>query len=482
MTDEAAFLLDPENSAQLDAEIARRANYQIRRYFPDDGPLRRGLYPKHLAFFAAGARHRVRAFIAGNRVGKSEAGAYEVTCHLTGEYPPWWEGRRFDGPVNVWAAGDTTKTARDILQVKLLGKPGEFGSGMIQAHLIVRTTAKVGVPDAIETVWARHRSGGTSVIGLKSFAEGREAFQGTSQHVVWLDEEPDQAILTESLLRTMETSDFPGGIVLLTFTPLYGLTPLVLDLLPSGDVVAAGASDGKVVICEWDEVPHLSEKEKSELLASIPPYQRDARTKGIPALGSGAIYPVPERDIRVKDFELPKHWPRGFGMDTGWKWTAAAWGALDRETSTLYIYSVYKRGQAEPAVHADAIKARGRWIPGVGDAAAINVHDGHQFLEIYRNLGLDLELADKAVEAGIQEVYELLSAGKLKVFESCAAWFEEFRLYRRDEKGRIVKDNDHLLDCTRYLARGRRRMKTEAPAPEEQPYYSYSFPQHAWMR
>ena len=170
------------------------------------------------------------------------------------------------------------------------------------------------------------------------------------------------------------------------------------------------------------------------------------------------------RRVSPVKLEIPAHWPCGFALDTGWDCTAAVWGALDREAHGLYVYSVYKRGQTEPPVHADTIRSRGAWIPGVGDAAAINTNDGQQFLDIYRRLGLNLELADKAVEAGIQEVYELLSAGRLKVFESCGAWFEEFRLYRRDEKGRIVNRNDHLMDCTRYLAHARHhRMKTKTP-------------------
>jgi hypothetical protein len=58
----------------------------------------------------------------------------------------------------------------------------------------------------------------------------------------------------------------------------------------------------------------------------------------------------------------------------------------------------------------------------------------------------------------------LLSAGKLKVFESLKAWLEEFRMYRRDEKGQIVKANDHLMDATRYLiVSGRDRMRCEKP-------------------
>jgi hypothetical protein len=206
-----------------------------------------------------------------------------------------------------------------------------------------------------------------------------------------------------------------------------------------------------VVTATWDDAPHLTPEVREELWNSIPPYQRDARSKGIPQLGAGAIYQVSEDDVKVADFAVPEHWPRAFGMDTGWEWTAAVWGAHDRETDTLYVYSAYKRGQVEPPIHAQAIRARGDWIRGVGDAAAVNLYDGRSFIDIYRGEGLDVELPDKAVEAGIQQVWTRLSAGKLKVFASCGPWFEEYRLYRRDEKGKVVKSNDHLMDATRYL-------------------------------
>lgn len=206
-----------------------------------------------------------------------------------------------------------------------------------------------------------------------------------------------------------------------------------------------------LVTATWDDVPHLSEDEKKELWGSIPPYQRDARTRGIPQLGSGAVYQVPESAFTVPDFEIPKHWPRAYALDAASSGpTAAVWGAVDRETQTGYIYSVYKREQAEPSIHAAAVKSRGLWIPGCGDVAAVVNSDGEQFIEIYRKLGLNIILADKGVESGIQDTWELLSASRLKVFASCGAWFEEFRLYRRDEKGRIVKQNDHLMDATRY--------------------------------
>jgi len=192
------------------------------------GPLARKHYPRHLEFFAAGAQHRERCFLAANRVGKTEGvGAYELSLHLTGRYPVWWVGRRFTCPISAWAAGDTSKTTRDIIQRTLLGPVGSYGTGMLPADSIVNQTSKPGVPDAVETVYVAHVSGGTSEIGLKSYDQGRASFQGTSKHVIWLDEEPSFDIYCEGLTRTMATSTFEGGIVVCTFTPLLGMSETV---------------------------------------------------------------------------------------------------------------------------------------------------------------------------------------------------------------------------------------------------------------
>lgn len=208
-----------------------------------------------------------------------------------------------------------------------------------------------------------------------------------------------------------------------------------------------------VVMASWDDVPHLSDGQKAELWGSIPPYQRDARSKGIPQLGSGAIYPIQEDEILCDPFEIPAHWPVAYAMDVGWKKTAALWGAWDRQSDCVYLWSEYYRGQAEPEIHAAGIKSRGAWIPGVMDPAAMgsNQKDGTQLIKVYQELGLDVEPADNSVEAGIFKVWQRLSTGRLKVFRTLANWLFEFRLYRRDEKGKIVKENDHLMDDTRYL-------------------------------
>jgi phage terminase large subunit-like protein len=428
---------------------------RIESYYPDEGPLRRELYVKHMEFFRAAGDCRERCMLAANRVGKTEAvGGYELTLHLTGRYPDWWVGRRFDRPVRAWAAGDTGKTVRDIVQAKLLGPPsdpGQWGTGLIPGDCIVHTPSKPGVPDAVETITVRHVSGGTSVLQLKSYDQGRVAFQGTEQEVIWLDEEPPLDVYTESLLRLMTT----GGILMATFTPLEGLSDTVMHYLPDGKLPDGEAVVGAarfLVMASWDDVPHLTKEVKDALWAALPPHQRDARSKGIPQLGSGAIFPVPESELTCDPFEIPEYWPRVFALDVGWNRTAAIWLAIDRESQTVYAYSEHYRGQAEPSVHAEAIRARGEWIPGDIDPAARgrSQKDGEQLLQQYTDLGLNLTAADNAVEAGIYAVWQRLSGGRLKVFRTLQNWLAEYRVYRRDDKGRVVKSNDHLQDATRY--------------------------------
>jgi len=204
----------------------------------------------------------------------------------------------------------------------------------------------------------------------------------------------------------------------------------------------------------WQDAPHLTKESKEELLAGYSPHERDARSRGIPQLGSGAIYPVVEDDIIVSPFELPMHWPRAYGMDVGWKKTACIWGAYDKKSDIWYLYSEYYKGYAEPSVHASGIKARGTWINGVIDSAAhgASQSDGISLMTQYTDLGLQLANANKAVESGLLEVYQRLSSGRLKIFTHLQNWLSEFRVYRRDLNGHIAqKQNDHLMDATRYL-------------------------------
>lgn len=222
------------------------------------------------------------------------------------------------------------------------------------------------------------------------------------------------------------------------------------DGLPSAG--SGPVSESRYVVrAGWNDVPHLDEKTKRELLASTPPFLRQARAEGIPSLGSGAIYPIQWEEVSVPPFAIPPFWRRAYGMDVGWNKTAAIWLAEDPVDKTLYATSEHYRGQAVPAIHAAAIKARGDWIRGAIDPASRGRQqkDGDQLFAAYTVAGLKITKAPNAVEAGLYKVWELLETGRLKFFSTLQATAAEYRLYHRKD-GKVVKTNDHALDALRY--------------------------------
>jgi len=343
----------------------------------------------------------------------------------------------------------------------------------------MHTVAGRGITGSIETVWVRHVSGRNSKLGFKTYEQGRRAFEGEAKDFVWCDEEPPMDIYTEILYRLLTTK----GLAWTTFTPLLGMSEVVMSFLePEND---ESRLSKYVVQAGWKDVPHLDEEEKRKLVANTPLYQIKARTEGEPALGVGAIYPIDEAEITVPDRAIPDSWPRAFGMDVGWNRTAVVWGARDPGTGVIYLYNEHYQRMGEPPSHAHAIRARGAWIPGVIDPSCLGSSqiDGRTLMDLYRELGLNLQPAVNAVEAGITEVWNLLVSGQLKVLASLTNWFREFRKYHRDDKGsgKIVKRDDHLMDATRYLiVSGRLQMRT-APEPVSRLRPERDLGSDAWM-
>ncbi len=209
----------------------------------------------------------------------------------------------------------------------------------------------------------------------------------------------------------------------------------------------------------WDDVPHLKEPnitraELDELQAGMLPHQAQARRTGRPSLGAGAVYPVSE-DVFVCDpFPIPDYWWRAYALDVGWNRTACLFSAYDPDAEIYYLTAEYYVGELEPIKHAHAIKGMMKWdYPGCIDPAAkgTSVRDGRKLMPEYEALGLDLIFARNPVTAGIHRTLTRLQTGQLRVFNTLVCWLKEFRLYRRNEKGKIIKENDHLMDDTRYL-------------------------------
>ncbi len=438
--------------------------------FPDKGPYRRELYKVHTEFMDRGAQHRMRAFIGPNRSGKSETAAYETVRHMIGKYPPFWKGKRFSKPINAWVVTESGQLFRDSLQEKFLGKIGDFGTGLIPKDCLLDDKGEFtvksmpGVPGSYSIISTKHydkhgKFDGYSTLTVKTYEMRREQFQAAKVDWVFLDEECPEDIFTEVLTRTMGTGKEPGSLVLM-FTPLKGLTEVVLKFLPQGKLPPGGVhpENSEKWACQlsWDQVPHLTEDDKKALLAEYPSSERDARTKGIPALGSGRIYPILEEDVVVRPFPIPDYWPRAFGLDFGWHNTAALWGAQDPHTKVIYLYAEYKKGKLAPHAHVFAIHSKGKWIKGICDPSGggRNANDGRLLVDEYRSLGLDLTEGENAITAGIARNLNLFEAQQLKIFSNLEQTLGELRVYRYDATNPnqpARNQDDHLMDCLKYL-------------------------------
>lgn len=451
----------------------------INKWFVPGTPFGIENCPKHRVFFEAGAKYNERTFMAGNRCGKSVAGAYEASCHATGIYPSWWVGRRFDKPTHGWAVGSTARATRDTAQKELIGPIGAWGTGMIPKDRLGKFWALAGVPQGIDIIQVKHISGGWSTIGFKNYEQPLQAFYGTALDWVWPDEECPQEHYNEMLIRTMTTN----GLVFNTFTPLKGLTPMVVRFAEKADYLAGaqkligipdaeetdkdarleGLKTSKAIVqAGWDDAPWLTEEAKIQMEADTEPHLRAARRSGRPSMGSGNVFPIALENIMVEPFKIPPYYKRMYALDVGWNRTAVLWGALDPQTDILYITDEHYVGEQQPPIHAAAIRGRGEWIPGVIDPASRgrSQADGRQLMQDYKDLGLRLNPAVNSVDAGISGLWQRMSTGNLKVFSNLPSFAKEFVLYRRNLRGAIVKENDHLMDCLRYLQNNLSRAKS----------------------
>ena len=430
-------------------------------------------YPKQVEFHAAGADDgiRERLLMAGNQLGKTVAGSFEAAMHLTGIYPDWWDGAMFAKPTAGWAASVTAQGTRDTVQRLLMGRPGEWGTGAIPKHcLLEMKRASGGVPDCLDSVTVRHITGGISRLTFKTYDQGRLRWQGETLQFVWYDEEPPEEIYIEGLTRTNAT----GGIVWTTFTPLMGMSDVVRRFLMDK---RAGTVVTKMTI---EDVGHYTPEQRKAIIDSYPAHQREARANGIPTLGSGAIFPVAEETIREQVVRIPHFWPRICGMDIGWDHpTAAVWMAHDKDTDVVHIYDCYRVKEQPVVVHAASIKAKGKWIPVAWPHDGLQ-HDkgsGTALAAQYRAQDVAM-LRDKAshapdqkqgqkegeggngVEAGLMEMLDRMMTGRLKVAAHLHDWWEEFRLYHRED-GKVVKVADDLMSATRYGLMMLRHAKTQ---------------------
>lgn len=438
-------------------------------------------HPKQTEFHHALGQNSIlpasqRGLMAANRVGKSFCGAHETAFHLTGLYPDWWEGTRYNYPITAVCAGVTNDTTKAIIQKELLGDPDDpsaLGTGAVPKHLIIDTIRKPGVPNAFQAFTVRHVTGGVSKSLLMAYEQDWKKFMGISAEVVWPDEEPPLEVWAQFLRMT---TDKPDAIIYMTFTPEEGVTQVV-------DGFMNHLKDGQALItATWDDAPHLTEAKKKQILDALPEYQRDMRSKGIPLMGSGLVYPIKESDIsyKITDIKLKPHWPRGCAMDLGKSDhpTAVVWMAWDRDLDIIYLYDCWK-GRGIISENASQIRKRTKdYIPVFWphDAEQKDPKSAKSYASLYGAERLNMwwesfknpprvgeKAGDIGVEAGIDVLLQRMIEGKFKVADHLKEWFEEFRMYHRKD-GKIVALKDDLMSATRYCSQSHRNFRTNTMA------------------
>lgn len=439
----------PEDEARRAlVELNRRARENRLKYYAP--------YPKQRVFHDAGLTHRERLFRAGNQLGKTLSGGMEAAMHLTGRYPDWWRGRRFEKPQKAWMGSLSGEFTRDNQQAIVFGEGRNWGTGTIPSEcldLSSITMHRHGVADLIDFAAVRHESGGWSKLWLKNYGQDPIKWAGATLDWVWFDEEPPENLYVEGLSRTTAT----GGMVWLTFTPLLGASEVVQRFLNEDN---PSRHDTNMTD---DEAPHLTDEQREINRAGWPEHQREARSKGIPILGSGKVFPVTEASITIEPIPIPDHWVWIGALDFGFDHpTAAVKIAYDRDADIMYVVLTYRAKQKTPAEHAMVLRHWGPELPwcwphdGNNDTAA-----GANLASQYRAEGMKMLPTNAkyppdpdgkestSVEAGLTDLLTRMQTGRFKVFSTCTDWFEECRLYHRKD-GQVVKKKDDLMSATRY--------------------------------
>ena len=422
--------------------------------------------PKQQEFHDLGATKRVRLFMAGNQLGKTFCGAAETAYHLTGEYPDDWLGRRFDKPVKAWAVCESSTLCRDGPQKLLCGEAGvesAFGTGFIPREAFIdKPSLARGVTDAYDTVQVQHKTNGrvdgVSILRFKSYEQGRAKLQSESIDFFWCDEEPPFEIYSEILARISATR----GCGIITFTPLKGMTKTVLQFLNEP------SPDRSVTTMTIYDRTDLSADERDRIIAGYPAHERDSRTKGIPMMGEGLIYQVPEEIIGEAAIQfLPEHWAKLWSLDFGIAKDhpfAAVLSAWDKDADVWHVIHVIKMTEQRPMHHAKAIQMV------AGNVPVLWPHDGNNrekgsgetLAAQYKAEGLLMTPTHSTwidggytVEPGVLEIQQREETARFRVARHLEDYFLERRLYHRKD-GLIVKAMDDVLDATRIGVMGKR--------------------------
>lgn len=432
-------------------------------------------YKKQKEFHNSHAIGKVQS--GGNQTGKTICGCHEVAFQATGVYPEWFKGwclpSRIDAIsgqkiCNIVVAATDSKTLRDSIMKKIIGtEMSDYSDGliarkyMIDGSFIKSRGVSGGLLDSLQV---RRRDGSICTIYFRSYEQGRENLQSLTADLVYCDEEPPQDVYAEMMARLAAT----GGHFMMAFTPLKGMTPIVQEYWN-------GEDKDKELFCmsiyEVDHIAKFPEKiaQIRSMYAGLSEQEREARMMGIPAMGSGVVYPVDDSVLKCEAFQIPSDWKRIAGLDfgRGEHPIACVWCAFDPE-GCCYVYDCFKLTRVGDSEIASQILSRGNYIPvswphdfmrssGISSINGLEKTEGWKYKEIYEKYGIPFtdtnaktEEGSTRVEAGIVEIRQAMIEGKFRVFSHLSEWFKEKATYLYKEDGTVTKEKDDLLDATRY--------------------------------
>ncbi len=203
----------------------------------------------------------------------------------------------------------------------------------------------------------------------------------------------------------------------------------------------------------------------------------------------GGLFGVSEKDIRVDPLAIDAKWPRMFGLAINWREVGAVWLTRQPDTNQHYLYAEHYAPASDPAHHATVIKTTTPedWVVGfvhVTDEGRVE-RDGFAMIKKFKDLGVKLQGMPGSEETEIMAFSEALRSGKLKVFGSCARFFDQFRMGRRNENtGKLPSQGINVLRAALVAWSAHEKMKAPPePAKPDRLSASYSNlpPQGGWM-
>jgi phage terminase large subunit-like protein len=403
-----------------------------------------------------------RAFIGGNRSGKTVAGAAEIVFWLKGEHPL--------RPVPV-------------PPVRARGIAVDFDHGV---ELIMKPEIARWVPPSllIDGSWDKSYSrqlrqltlSNGSTLEFLSYDQDLDKHAGTSRHIIWFDEEPPKDIFNENMARLIDV----GGSYVLTMTPVEGMTWVFDDIY-----MKAKNGDPFIDVFEaaMDMNIHINVTEIEAYLGGMTKEEKDARRQGKFVQLGGLVYGgkyFTEKNILPSLYSsgswasVRDNWKIFTGMDHGFRNpTCWLWGAYDKN-GRIIIFDEYYRSDLVAGAHAEQIHERNRLLSvepeyNVGDPSIRNTDPitGTSVLLEYQEHGLTINLANNDVSAGINRVARMFENSLLMVTENCEKLIWELNRYRwakwsnrrtdetRNPKDEPVKKDDHACDALRYMVASR---------------------------